>query len=66
MLILDLKDLKYLSSAGLREILDLQKIMDDHGEMIVKNPSPMIIDVFKVSGFNRIMNIEVDQGDSSM
>ena len=61
MLILDLKELKYVSSAGLRELLELQNIMDDQGEMVIKNISPLIMDVFEVSGFTKIMNIEVNQ-----
>ncbi|MCR5301776.1 MAG: STAS domain-containing protein [Lachnospiraceae bacterium] len=61
MLILELKELKYVSSAGLRELLELQQIMNNQGEMVIKNPSQAIMDVLEVSGFSMFMNIESDQ-----
>ena len=57
-LILDLKDLEYISSAGLRVLLAAQKKMNKQGNMIVKNVNDMIMDVFEVTGFVDILTIE--------
>ena len=57
-LILDLKDLTYISSAGLREILTLQQVMEEQGEMVVKNVNDLIMDVFEASGFDTFLTIE--------
>ena len=57
-LILDLKDLEYISSAGLRVLLAAQKKMNIRGNMIVKNANDMIMDVFQVTGFTDILTIE--------
>ena len=57
-LILDLKDLEYISSAGLRVLLAAQKKMNKQGNMVVKNANEMIMDVFQVTGFIDILTIE--------
>ncbi len=43
-LVIDLKDLEYISSAGLRVLMGLVKIMKDQGEMKVINPSEVVMD----------------------
>lgn len=56
---LDFASLDYISSAGLRVILGIQKQMNKQGgEMIIKNVCPEIMDVFEITGFSDIMNIE--------
>ena len=57
-LIFDIKDLQYISSAGLRVLLSAQKIMNKQGEMTVTNCSEEIIEIFDVTGFTDILNIE--------
>ncbi len=57
-LILDLKELEYISSAGLRVLLSAQKKMNKQGSMVVKNANEMIMDVFQVTGFVDILTIE--------
>lgn len=57
-LILDLKDLEYVSSAGLRVLLSAQKKMNKQGKMVVRNANDMIMDVFQVTGFVDILTIE--------
>lgn len=57
-LILDLKDLEYVSSAGLRVLLSAQKKMNKQGKMIVRNANDMVMDVFQVTGFVDILTIE--------
>lgn len=57
-LFFDFKDLEYISSAGLRILLGLQKVMNKQGEMIIRNANETINDVFEVTGFIDILTIE--------
>lgn len=57
-LILDLKQLEYISSAGLRVLLAAQKKMNVQGEMIVKDPCDTVREVFDITGFSDILTIE--------
>ncbi len=54
----DLADLQYVSSAGLRVFLSAQKVMNKQGDMTLRNVSPEIMDIFEVTGFVDILNIE--------
>ncbi len=55
---IDLKDLHYISSAGLRVLLAAAKVMDNQGEMTVKNVSEDVMDIFKITGFDELLDIE--------
>ena len=57
-LIFDLSSLEYISSAGLRVLLSAQKVMNRQGEMIVRNANEMVMEVFEITGFVDILNIE--------
>ncbi len=57
-LTLDLESLEYISSAGLRVLLSTQKIMNRQGEMKVTNVNETIMEIFEVTGFSDILNIE--------
>ena len=57
-LILDLKGLEYISSAGLRVLLSAQKRMRKHGSMTLKNVCEEVMDVFEMTGFADILTIE--------
>ncbi len=57
-LILDLGELEYLSSAGLRVLLSAQKVMNKQGEMVVRNVNETINEIFEVTGFIDILTIE--------
>ena len=57
-MIIDLKDLEYISSAGLRGILSLEKSVRAGKKKIAYCAmQPMVADVFKISGFNSILAI---------
>ena len=56
--ILDLEKLDYISSAGLRVLLSAQKVMNKQGEMVIRNVKPEIMEIFDVTGFVDILNIE--------
>lgn len=57
-LTLDLAELEYISSAGLRVLLTAQKAMAVRGKMTVKNPNETVSEIFEVTGFRDILNIE--------
>ena len=57
-LVLDLKELEYMSSAGLRVLLSAEKKMRAVGKMTVKNVNDMIMEIFEVTGFSDILTIE--------
>ena len=56
-LTVDFKGLEYLSSAGLRVLLDAQKIMNKQGKMKIINCNDDIMEIFKITGFDEILNI---------
>lgn len=56
-LVLDLGQLDYISSAGLRVLLSAQKTMSTKGGMIVKNANETITEIFEVTGFSDILDI---------
>ena len=57
-LILDLKGLEYISSAGLRVLLNAQKKMMKIGSMKVVNVCEDVMDVLEMTGFADILEIE--------
>ena len=57
-LIFDLNKLEYISSAGLRVLLSAQKTMNKQGSMTVKGVSDVIMEIFEVTGFAEIFNIQ--------
>ena len=54
---LDLKNLEYISSAGLRVLLSAQKIMNRQGSMAILNANETIMEIFEVTGFTDILTI---------
>ena len=55
----DLKDLEYVSSAGLRVLLTAQKMIDEKGgKMTVTGASEDILDIFEITGFSAILSVE--------
>ncbi len=57
-LVFDLGALDYVSSAGLRVLLSAQKVMNKQGDMIIRSVKPEIMEIFEVTGFTDILNIE--------
>ena len=57
-LILDLKKLEYISSAGLRVLLAAQKKLQKIGTMKVINVCEEVMEVFEMTGFADILTIE--------
>ena len=57
-LVLDVKGLEYISSAGLRVLLSAQKKMQKIGSMKVSNVREEVMEVFEMTGFADILTIE--------
>lgn len=57
-LVLDLKQLEYISSAGLRVLLGAQKRIQKIGTMKVTNVCEEVMEVFEMTGFADILTIE--------
>lgn len=57
-LTLDFEKLEYVSSAGLRVILSIQKAMAEKGGLKVVNVNEIIKEIFDVTGFSEILTIE--------
>ena len=56
--VLDLKDVPYTSSAGLRTLLLAQKKMMKQGSMTLKNVHNSVLEVLKVTGYIKFLNIQ--------
>ena len=58
-LVLDFAAVDYISSAGLRVILMANQQMEDvDGNMSVKNVNEDVRDVFEMTGFDSLLNLE--------
>jgi len=56
-LTIDLSEVNYISSIGLRAFLSFQKKMQQKGRMIITNVKPEVFEIFKMVGFDKILNI---------
>ena len=57
-LVFDVEKLEYISSAGLRVLLAMQKLMNRQGAMLLRNVNEAVMKVFEVTGFSDILRIE--------
>lgn len=57
-LVIDMEKLEYMSSAGLRLLLDAAQTIEDHGTMKVIHISPVIMNILRVTGFADLFTIE--------
>lgn len=59
LVVLDFKELEYISSAGLRVLLSLKKKLSSEGrELEVHNLNDVVKEVFKVTGFGNIITVK--------
>lgn len=57
--VMDLENLEYISSAGLRLLLKLQKKMNaTKGQFTVTNTNAFVSEILSMTGFNEIINIK--------
>ena len=57
-LVFDVEKLEYISSAGLRVLLAMQKLMNQQGEMVLQNVNEAVTETLEVTGFSDILRIE--------
>ena len=57
-LTIDMAELDYISSAGLRVLLFARKVMDGKGSLRVTHVNETIMEIFEVTGFADILTIE--------
>ena len=57
-IVINAKELEYISSAGLRVLLKAQKRMQKIGTMKLTNVSEEVMEVFEMTGFADILTIE--------
>ena len=56
---IDLSDVAYISSSGLRALLTLHKTMDaKDGGLLITNPNAMVGEVLDVTGFSTVLKIQ--------
>lgn len=56
-LVLDLKEMSYISSAGLRVLLKSEKAMKAQGKMTLINVQGDVMEIFDMTGFSDILTI---------
>ncbi|WP_313053678.1 STAS domain-containing protein [Pseudomonas lopnurensis] len=64
-LIVDLAEIQYVSSAGLRVILKAAKVAKSSGNrLVLAGLAPQVHEVFQVSGFTALFNIQEDRSQA--
>jgi len=63
--VVDMKDLEYISSAGLRSLLSAnQQLKDSNGQIRLCNVSGLVKDVFVISGFESLFSMYHSYADA--
>ena len=57
-LVVDLSQCDYVSSAGLRVIIALQKQLLTSGTLVFRGVHPEVMEVFEMTGFSKILQFE--------
>jgi anti-sigma B factor antagonist/stage II sporulation protein AA (anti-sigma F factor antagonist) len=65
-ILLDFSHVEYLSSAGMRLLLSVTKqLKNDHGKLCSYALSEDVMEIIRMAGFERILNIYVSERDAS-
>ena len=57
-IIVDMAECDFVSSAGLRVIVAMQKRVVNNGSLVFRNVQSDVMDVFEMTGFSRILTFE--------
>ena len=57
-IVVDMEQCDFVSSAGLRVIVAMQKRATVNGSLVFRNVGPEVMDVFEMTGFVNILTIE--------
>jgi anti-sigma B factor antagonist len=64
-ILINFKDLNYISSAGLRILLvTTKKVKGKGGELKLSNMAPVVKEVFDISGFSMIISVHIDEEEA--
>lgn len=64
-IVLDLKDVEYMSSAGLRAMVStLKSLKRVNGDLRLANPSPRVEEVLKLAGLTSIFSIYASRDEA--
>ena len=62
-LLLDMSEVTFVSSLGLRMLLTVAKALDQRGvKMVLLSPQPAVQQVLNLSGFDQLMPVHNDEG----
>lgn len=56
-LVLFMQDLEYITSSGLKVLLDYKQKVGSSADIYVIAPRPLVAEVFEMTGFNQILNV---------
>ena len=56
-MILDMEKVDYISSGGLRVVVGANRTVGK-GNLILKNLAPNVLEIFRLTGFTKVLNIE--------
>lgn len=67
-IILDLKEVRYISSAGLRVILSSTQKLDGKGKLVLARLTEDVFEIIEMTGFTHIMDIfdDLDKARQSL
>lgn len=57
-LILDLTELEYISSTGLRAIFNADQIFEDRNGLLIRHPNEEVYEIFDITGSTALLTIE--------
>jgi anti-anti-sigma factor len=58
-LLLDLSDLTFMDSSGLRVVIGLASRLEGKGKLVLKSPGPMVLRLFELTGVTHLPNLEL-------
>jgi anti-sigma B factor antagonist len=62
--ILDIQELEFADSAGLRELIRCAQRLEERGRLVLRRPTPTIQRFFDVTGLDRIPNVKIESAHS--
>ncbi len=57
-IVLDVSNLEYISSAGLRTLVFAHKIMSEKSGFVIKSPNESVMDILNITNLSSVLNIE--------
>ena len=54
---IEMKDVKYVSSAALRAILNINDMMEGKGKLVFRNVNKNVMDILNITGFSDYLDI---------